>query len=622
MADINQYDSPAQANFINTYSPIPFNELMQAGAMKAKQYDQGIDALAQTYEDTNNLKYIPNSKDEQYIKTVVIPHVKTVVDKYSNEDLSDPIIKRQLRMELNNGVDKQRVKDAQLSHEQWQVNQKIRSEEKRKGTYRASLDSSDNGYDTSTQGIYSKMLSAGVDYNEVATGFFKNIKGYSHINPKTGEVLQVIDRNKIKGIAAANAEDFIKSEAGRQMLSEHYHDNPNDKTNPAQVAYQYLVDKGQRELSTEHRGFVPEWMMKDKEPTTPYGQFYKNERTPVIPVGQQRSVSSKDFDIQQPKVGIVFQDSNVPASQSKGFSNIKELGINQDHDGKPYYDTSVLNKPEVQNIIKLFPKNYRDRFMLIKDDKWIKENPEQAREIQDDLYGKLKNTYTQIEKELQQGSYLESYYPKAIEGIPESRLNNVDNVTNYIFKGSNGDIKKVSSGNFINREFINMKTGESVNGKIFYDTVIKPAQSKNEDGTIAITGEYNSEHPFVAMTNNDNFSKAYQISVNGDQYIMSGEAADYSDPTDNYKKNLNKSYTLTKFNPEIPIDEHDGTLKMYKEVPKIIDGEVVKDDNGNVVKVGMYAVMDKESGELISQSENFTKAYNDGRSYLANKKKK
>jgi hypothetical protein len=38
---INRYDTPAQAQFINTYSPIPFDEMMKIGLMKQARIDEG-----------------------------------------------------------------------------------------------------------------------------------------------------------------------------------------------------------------------------------------------------------------------------------------------------------------------------------------------------------------------------------------------------------------------------------------------------------------------------------------------------------------------------------------------------------------------------------------------------
>ena len=84
---IGPYDRPAESQaydtFVDTYVPIPFDEMMQVGLMKQKQYEQTYDALSKTYEDVYNLKYIPNSKDEQYIRNVVILFIQLLCNEFS-----------------------------------------------------------------------------------------------------------------------------------------------------------------------------------------------------------------------------------------------------------------------------------------------------------------------------------------------------------------------------------------------------------------------------------------------------------------------------------------------------------------------------------------------------------
>lgn len=50
MADISQYSQPAQAQFINTYTPIPFENMLQAGMAQEQQYNQGQQAASSLYD--------------------------------------------------------------------------------------------------------------------------------------------------------------------------------------------------------------------------------------------------------------------------------------------------------------------------------------------------------------------------------------------------------------------------------------------------------------------------------------------------------------------------------------------------------------------------------------------
>ena len=50
MAEINQYMQPAQAQYINTYTPIPFESMLQAGMAQEQQYNQGKQAASSLYD--------------------------------------------------------------------------------------------------------------------------------------------------------------------------------------------------------------------------------------------------------------------------------------------------------------------------------------------------------------------------------------------------------------------------------------------------------------------------------------------------------------------------------------------------------------------------------------------
>ena len=607
MADITQYDSPAQASFINTYSPIPFNELMQAGAMKEKQYETGLNSLQQNYEDTNNLKYIPNSKDEQYIKQTVIPHAKSIFEKYSTEDLSDPIVIRQLRMELNNGIDTQRIKDIQNSYEGYKQYIGERAKLQQKGKLSPIEGNPNNNWDSSINGTFQQLPNEWSDpIKGLQDRYFDGLKSQTMRNPHTGQPIpdargyytSAITANRIAQETESNLDNALATPDGQNAVALYRHQysipstiSDKDVLRQAMLGagHKYIEDKTEGSPWTER-----ELKGRDEKPNDPVRGV---EKTPLVEVGQNRGVKSTDFDLQNiSKIGGWFS-RNYP-SITGNVTDFKNSTTNDLPYSTKEYNKDLLNKPEVQNIIKLMPKELQDKFSHLKDEDWVKNNPIKSNELQSDLYGKLKNTYSQIEKSLQEGSYMQAYYPKAEEGIKDSKINNVKDQTDYIF-GTN-ELKKISSGNYINREFIDPRTGETMSGEDFGNNVIKKEAKKNENGNISINGEYHYEHPFVAISGNDNFANSYQVSVNGKQYIMSGGETDRTDPIDNYKRNANKSYTLVHFNPGIPIDEGDGTLKIYDK--------------------GKYSILDKSTQQVLSTSDDFDQAYNEAANAIKHKR--
>jgi len=95
---VNLYDSPAQAQFINTYVPIQFNNLYGIAEQAQKNLDQ-----SQALEDDNNAKYsslnTPISADKAtWASNVYGPYADFVNKNLTNPDaLKDPMVQSQLK---------------------------------------------------------------------------------------------------------------------------------------------------------------------------------------------------------------------------------------------------------------------------------------------------------------------------------------------------------------------------------------------------------------------------------------------------------------------------------------------------------------------------------------------
>jgi hypothetical protein len=223
MAGITQYDQPAKSEFINTYSPIPFNEMMQAGQYMAKQYDQRAEDMDKIYDDTFNLKYIPKSSDEKYIKDYVIPTVKAQIEKFDTMDIGDPIVYRQAMRELNSKIDKNRVNKIQESYNGWMTHQ----QDKRKLALENELDPDEQdygtGYDTTTNGVYNKQSSKYVDpILEVQKTYFDPIKD-STISKYADDLGNMyikygVDSNKIKDVTEQNIRNIKGTKLGDRLI--------------------------------------------------------------------------------------------------------------------------------------------------------------------------------------------------------------------------------------------------------------------------------------------------------------------------------------------------------------------------------------------------------------------
>lgn len=573
---ITEYSQPAHSDFINTYSPIPFQELMSAGAQKRQDYEQGLQNLTQTYQDAYNLKYIPNSKDEEYIKGHVIPSIKSIVDKYSTMDLSDPIVRRQMRNDLNTNIDPSRIRDIQSSYTGWQQNQQTRQKLMQEGKYKPVFDYQDKGYDTSSQGIYSRMTPAALDYRKKASDYFDKLKGDSYITP-SGEVVETLDPRKIDYTASGNIQDFIQSVEGQQMVAEYYATHSDSKLSPSEVSHQYLLDVGRERLYSQHRAFVPKHLMGDKEGTVP-GYLPDPGRISMIDIKNQK-FSPSDFDI---KTRII---PKAPSYEGSIGAPVHSKPLPREF----YYDTNLLNKPEIQSIISNLPHEYR----IYKDiiDKGPKgQDPNVYKGAQDILFDKLKHIYQDVQENMKDGSYVLRYN----EALRKKQTIDLFNTQ---------DASKLGAGDLPNRKFYVIgddigDKGYYNNGTDFYNNFVKKLLNKTKNTEISAIGDLTPENPIShpSVTNDPDF-------INGTVATIGGKTVIVSSPSTSYKDiGAHKTYWNLRALPNTELEENINGVRVGEKY--------IKDPNTGQEDY-LFTIGDPTTGkQQVLHSPIFSEVYN------------
>jgi len=226
---INRYDQPIRGQaidtFIDTYSPIPFQEMMQVGMMKKQQEDQAYDLLSKTYEDTHNLKYISGSEDEKYIKNEVLPAVDKLFEDYSNQELSDPVVMRKMRHDFNTKIDKNRIRDIQSSFEGWQNYLKDNAKLRMEGKASPFQENEAEGWDTSKHGVFSKSPEAYNDpIKEIRESLFAPIHDSTLKTVNLGEgnmeVMSGVNQKMIDDITIKNLPNYLRNNTGKNAIKE------------------------------------------------------------------------------------------------------------------------------------------------------------------------------------------------------------------------------------------------------------------------------------------------------------------------------------------------------------------------------------------------------------------
>jgi len=296
MAGVNRFSRPAQQNFINTYVPIPFDELSAAADKRQTTLDTSRANLATMQATANNLDSISNSIDSEYVD-----YTRKALDelgtKYSSVDLSDPTINRELTNELKNAIDSARLSDIQKSAIAWKAKQQRDQKLHDEGQYLSELDedpSKLNKFD-SRKGVYNYNTPAYVKARPVGEAYFNDLEESSRMkkDPTTGlyYINNYINDSMIRDTARSSITSFLDTPAGRQAIDLAkkrgiYGKNADgSEKNDFQLAEEVLFDIGKERLKDRIAGFAPGQKVGGQNPTPPPRPPIDNAAIPVTDVG-------------------------------------------------------------------------------------------------------------------------------------------------------------------------------------------------------------------------------------------------------------------------------------------------------------------------------------------------
>ena len=266
----NLYDQAAQAQFINTYAPIPFQEILQAGQARQQRYDVNKSAYDTMAEQAEALKYIPKTEDERYIKETVIPTIRELTDSYGGKDYGNPEVVNEINRKLRKNINKNLVSQIQESRSQWDVDQQNIAKLKATGKYAPYLEPDYIGYNTETSGIYNQMTPAALDYETPATNYFKDIRDSLLTQPDNqGKYYVGVGPSKIQDVATEGVQSYLQSPAGRQKIQEYRYRTGDMDTPDQEIAHKYLLEVGER-YKRANLKYAPGYAMSGSGDTQEY----------------------------------------------------------------------------------------------------------------------------------------------------------------------------------------------------------------------------------------------------------------------------------------------------------------------------------------------------------------
>ena len=224
---INRYDTPAQAEFINTYVPIPFEQLYTLGRDAKAEVDKAIAEQSAALSKWSEFRS-PSAVDTAAWNEATLGAVKPVIDKLaSNPDLIKTVEGRSMLRSAINNVDTSKLALLQQSRDALLQRQKVDQELMIKGLYNPEWHSLDyNNYNTLSSGIFNDVSPlAYQSIQDLTDPYYKGIQDsfigsdglYDYTGVTREQIAEIADKN-LSGImltpVAQKHMDVYRSKTG------------------------------------------------------------------------------------------------------------------------------------------------------------------------------------------------------------------------------------------------------------------------------------------------------------------------------------------------------------------------------------------------------------------------
>lgn len=218
---VNRYERPAEAQFINTYAPIPFEQLYQLGSQAKAEVDLARNELASSLDKWSDFRS-PSQTDTQTWYNETIGKIEPVVNELAtNLDLLKTAEGRaRLRTAVNN-VDRAKLSSLMQSRDALLQRQKIDQELMLSGRYNPEWHGMDyTGYDTTRSGIFndvSPLAYASIKdltdkyVNNLKQSFIKKEGGYDYYGVTNEDIRRTLDQHRAGILATPEAQKHVET---------------------------------------------------------------------------------------------------------------------------------------------------------------------------------------------------------------------------------------------------------------------------------------------------------------------------------------------------------------------------------------------------------------------------
>lgn len=230
---VNRYDTPAQLQFINTYVPIPFEQLYTLGKEANARVDKALEDFGKSMDKFGDFRSRSNKDMQTWYDETIGKQMPYIDQMAKNPDLiKDRAFRAQMQASINN-VDRALLSKLKQNAAQFDEYKKMEQQLALAGKGNPLWHNRDfSNYDSTIQPLFDETPIPYMDINELSKPYMDQLKpGYI----KTEGVYDYFGNTKedLNAVANAHLTDMINTPQGQMHLKMYMQANPNATTNDA-----------------------------------------------------------------------------------------------------------------------------------------------------------------------------------------------------------------------------------------------------------------------------------------------------------------------------------------------------------------------------------------------------
>ena len=351
----NKYDQAAQAQFMNTYVPIPFEEMMMAGQAKQGRYDKASMAMDSAIAAVDEIQAIPNSEDERRAKEYSNT-LRQIRDEYGTKDISDPFVLREMSNKINSSINKEDIKHIQQSALGYQAYNKglAANAERNIATPNELIQDFTNYDSSSSSGVFTGTANPYQDPMQELKAFYDPMQEREIGGPIKEEIDGVatgyiynrsgLTQGNVEEYTAENLNSLMRGPAMQQLVKVAKANG--DPREAEEIAYEYAIANSNRigsKSSNYRRDLLFDTSSSDND--TPGGGESEISRSYGIKDAEQFSNREANTKVSQLQTDA---ENGVPGAASK----LKAIQLNMAEVAKNYEPAMTVLRQTADTAFK------------------------------------------------------------------------------------------------------------------------------------------------------------------------------------------------------------------------------------------------------------------------------